>query len=173
VVKLWEGGQVTAEVTPNTTSPYQFWYGLAFADCFPEITHWWFRSAWTQRVRLTKPQGTLSDSTLWGLMQFIDEQTPGQIYTITDADQPVIAVPYPPNEVQPVNLPLRLALSRLVAGVIAGQVILGQWNFVTSLVRREELKSAFPTTVNALPFRLEGIKTSLQETLCWMQGLKN
>jgi len=81
----------------------------------------------------------------------------------------VISVPYPPNEVQPVNLPLRLALSRLVAGVITGEVIPGQWNFVTSLARSEMLEIIFLTTQEAVAWLMEGIDTPLCQVLCWLQ----
>jgi hypothetical protein len=172
VAKLWEGGKVVAEASHTSHSPYEFWYNLAFAECFPEVTHWWFRSAWTQKVRLTKPQGIFGDGTIWGLLQFIDEQTPGQMYTITDADPPVIAVPYPPNEVQPVNLPLRIALSRLVSGVITGDIEPGKWNTVTSLVWRNELDIVCPISQASISWQLEGIETSLREALCCIQGLK-
>ena len=172
IAKLWEGGHVTVEASHQTVSSYDFWYNLAFADCFPEITHWWFRSAWTQKVRLTRLQGKLADASLWGLLQFIDEQTPGQMYTITDADPPVIVVPYPPNEIQPVNLPLRLALSRLVVGVITGEVIPNQWVFVTSLVKRDELEAVFPTKTTAFSWQMEGIETSMRLALCGLQALK-
>jgi len=171
IAKLWEGGHVTVEASHQTVSSYDFWYNLAFADCFPEVTHWWFRSAWTQKVRLTLPQGQLADGAFWGLLQFIDEQNPGQMYTIIDADPPVIAVPYPPNEVQPVNLPLRLVLSRLVTGIVTGEVIPGQWNIVTSLVRSDLLDNIFTTTQVAIPWLMEGIETSLCQALCRLQGL--
>jgi len=170
IAKLWEGGHVTVEASHQTVSSYDFWYNLAFADCFPEITHWWFRSAWTQKVRLTLPQGQLADGAFWGLMQFIDEQNPGQMYSIMDAYPPVISVPYPPNEFQPVNLPLRLALSRLVAGIITGDVIPDQWMLITSLVPKHQLEVIFPTTKDTTPWQLEGIDTSIREVICRLQG---
>ena len=172
VVKMWEGGQVTAEAPHTTKSLYEFWYNLAFADCFPEVTHWWFRSAWTQKVRLTRLQGEMADGILWGWMQFVDEHTPAGMYTITETEPPVITVPYPPNEVQPVNLPLRLALSRLVSGVITGDVEPGKWNIVTSLVRCDKLESVYSTSLAPIPWQLEGIDTSLRKALCYLQGLK-
>jgi hypothetical protein len=171
VVKLWEGGHVTTEATHNTASPYEFWYDLAFKDCFPEVTHWWFRSAWTQKVRLTSPQGQLADGAFWGLMQFVDEQNSGQMYSIMDGYSPVISVPYPPNEVQPANLPLRLALSRLVAGIITGDVIPDQWMQITSLVPKYQLELVFPTVRDIIPWQLDGIDTSIREVLCRLQGV--
>ena len=173
MVKLWEGGQVTAEAVHETASPFEFWHSLAFADCFPEVTHWWFRSAWTQKVRLTSLQGLLPDGAAWGLIQFVDEQAPAGMYTFTETEPPVIVVPYPINEVQPVNLPLRLALSRLVAGVISGEVIPDQWHIVTSLVKQDVLIAVFPTTMNVLPWHLEGIELPLRDALCQLQGVKS
>jgi hypothetical protein len=172
VVKLWEGGYVTAEAPHTAKSSYEFWYNLAFADCFPEITHWWFRSAWTQKVRLTSLQGLLGDGSALGLMQFVDEHTPAGLYTITETEPPVIAVPYPPNEVQPVNLPLRLALSRLVAGIITGEAIPDQWVLVTSLVPKDQLELVFPTIRDTTPWQLEAIDTPIREVLCLLQGLE-
>jgi hypothetical protein len=106
-------------------------------------------------------------------MQFIDEQTQAQMYTITETEPPVIAVPYPPNEVQPVNLPLRLALSRLVSGVITGNVGPDQWNIVTSLVRSDELEIVYPLSRASISWQMEAIDTSLREALCCLQGWKS
>jgi hypothetical protein len=83
----------------------------------------------------------------------------------------VIATPYPPNEVQPVNLPLRLALSRLVSGVITGDIEPDQWNLVTSLVQRDELEIVYPVSRASLSWQLEGILKSLREALCCLQGI--
>jgi hypothetical protein len=63
------------------------------------------------------------DATMpWGYMQFVDKNVPAGMWTIAEGGRLQIAVPFPPNEVQPVNLPLRLALARLVAGVIHDEV---------------------------------------------------
>jgi hypothetical protein len=172
-VKLWERGEVTFEASHHTDSQYEFWRSLAFADCFPDVTHWWFRSAWTQRVRLTRAQGMLGDDTIWGYIQFIDEHIPAQVWTISEKNVPVIEVPYPPNENQPVNLPLRLALSNLVAGILSDDVVPDTWMVVTSLVEREQLALTFPEYENnGFYYRLAGIDTSLRDALCWLQGLK-
>ena len=169
--KLWEKGEVVEVCTHHTASPYEFWRSLAFADCFETVTHWWFRSAWTQRVRLTRPQGTMGEDVIWGYMQFVDAHTPVRMYTIAEGDPPVIAVPFPPNEAQPVNLPLRLALARLAAGVLTGEVVPDEWVVVTSLVQREELEMVFPESYNGIPFRLNGVEAPLRQALCEMMGL--
>ena len=170
-VRLWERGTLSMEAHHQTLSAYQFWHSLAFADCFPEITHWWFRSAWTQRVRLTRAQGMLGTDTIWGYMQFVDDQQPGQIWTVSEGDRPTIETPFPPHENQPVNLPLRLALARLVAGVLSDEVVPDHWMTVTSLVERDQLSLAFPTRLADLSFCLAGVQTSLREALCRLQGL--
>jgi hypothetical protein len=151
LARLWEGGQATETAQHDTPSAYRFWRDLAFAECFPQVTHWWFRSAWTQRVRLTRPQGMMGEATVWGWMQFIDDQTPAQMYTVAEGERPVIATPYPPNEVQPVNLPLRLALARLAAGILSDQVVPDQWLFVTSLVGRASWRRPSPTSAPPCP----------------------
>jgi len=171
IAKLWEQGQMVEERSHQTKTPYEFWYNLAFADCFETVTHWWFRSAWTQRVRLTSPQGTMDSGAVWGYMQFVDDQTPAGMYTVVEQEPPLIATPYPPNETQPVNLPLRLALARLVAGVFTDDVIPDEWVVVTSLVRRDELDVVFPVS-QTLPFLLDGVEAPLRQALCSLLGLK-
>ena len=169
--RLWEHGQVCEEAAHLTTTAYEFWYNLEFARTFPSVTHWWFRSAWTQRVRLTRPQGIMGESTIWGYIQFVDEQTPAQMWTMTEGSPREIAVPFPPNEAHPDNLPLRLALANLVRGVLAERVEPDVWVVVTSLVERSELEATFP--LHSAAWQLEGVETPLREALCWLQGLKN
>jgi len=168
---LWERGRVTLKAEHQTQSPYEFWQKLVFAEAFPQVTHWWFRSAWTQRVRLTRAQGMLDQITVWGYMQFIDDGEPGQIWAVVENDVPVIETPYPPNEVQPVNLPLRLTLARLVAGVFSDDVLQDQWIVVTSLVENKNLALVFPTSLNAHPYRLAGVEGNLRNELCRVQGI--
>lgn len=169
---LWEAGKAVETTKHGAASPYEYWHSLAFAESFPAVTHWWFRSAWTQQVRLSGIQGTIAGGAVWGYMQFIDDQVPAQTWSMTEGERPEIFVPFPPNEVQPVNLPLRLALARLVAGVVADQVQRDTWMVLTSLVPREELARAFPDTLEALPWQLEGVREPIRQALCSMQGLK-
>lgn len=171
-VHLWEAGHVVETAHHNSASAYEFWRSLVLAEAFPSVTHWWFRSAWTQRVRLSGIQGVIAGGTVWGYMQFIDEEVPAQTWSVTEGERPEIFVPFPPNEVQPVNLPLRLALARLVAGVLADEVQRDTWLTITSLVRRDELAQAFPNTIEAIPWQLEGIPSSMRDALCSLQGLK-
>jgi hypothetical protein len=172
-VALWIGGQVMETAKHQTASPYDYWHTLAFAESFPDVTHWWFRSAWTQRVRLSGIQGTLGGGAIWGYMQFIDEETPAGSWSMLEGERPEIFIPYPPNEVQLVNLPLRLALARLVAGVVSDQVQPDTWHIVTSLVPRDELAQAFPEILEVLPWQLEGIRGTIRQEFCTLQGLKS
>lgn len=171
---LWEGGLPVEKAEHNTKSAYAYFHGLEFAKSFPSVSHWWFRSAWTQRVRLTGIQGMMEADTVWGYMQFIDESVPAQQWSVLSIDEgsSEIAVPYPPNEAQPVNLPLRLALSRLVAGVIADEVQRDIWMVITSLVHRDDLEKTFLLDADGLPWRLEGVYGSLRRELCILQGLQ-
>jgi hypothetical protein len=171
-VSLWELSQVTETAQHQTASAFEYFHSLEFAKSFPDVTHWWFRSAWTQRVRLSGAQGTMDADTAWGYMQFIDQSVPAQMWTasVVDGDMTEIGVPYPPNEVQSVNLPLRLALARLVAGVLADEVARNEWLVITSLVQRDELELTFPL-VKSGGWRLENVYGSLRRELCQVQGI--
>lgn len=173
-VLLWQNGKPFLRNSHQTASAYEYFYGLHFAGSFPMVTHWWFRSAWTQRVRLSGPQGQLDGGTVWGYMQFVDGQVPAHMWAATalDGGSNEIALPYPPNEIQPVNLPLRMALARLVAGVLADEVQRDTWLAVTSLVAVADLELTFPTDPASTAWRIEGIYGSVRRELCALQGLK-
>jgi len=173
VVTLWEAGVKGESVAHQTTSAFEYFYNLRLAESFPDVTHWWFRSAWTQRVRVSGALGTMDADTAWGYMQFIDESVPAQMWSasVVDGDLTEIGVPYPPNEAQPVNLPLRLALARLVAGVLADEVARNEWLVVTSLVQRDDLALTFPT-YRTERWRLENVYGSLRREFCIVQGLR-
>ena len=116
----------------------------------------------------------MDTETAWGYMQFIDDSAPAQVWTasLVDGGMTEIFSPFPPNEVQPVNIPLRLALARLVAGVVADEVAAGVWLVITSLVQREDLEKVFPIAASELRWQLEGVHLSLREELCRVQGMK-
>jgi hypothetical protein len=148
--RLWEQGQVTLEARHKTTSPDAFWYSLAFRDVFPKVTHWWFRSAWTGNVKLSRPDPAMSrNSAIGGWMTFGSDPEQRLPWYVINAQTPVVATPYPPMNVQPVNLPLRVALARLVIGLLQDEITPDAWYPVTSLVRREELEVGFPVSQDA------------------------
>jgi len=172
VATLWDRGVKIAEAPHDTKSPYEFFYGLVFGDAFPQVTHWWFRSAWTQRVRVSGPQGQLDSDTAYGYIQFIDEEQDGEVWTVSTlggvAD---VDVPMPPLETQAVNLPLRVTLGNLVLKTITGEKKSDQWQFATSLVERGVLAQAFPTGVNGMGWQMHNVHMPLRNALCHLQGL--
>ncbi len=174
-VHLWEGGKIVESASHKTESAYDYFYNLCFAESFPSVSHWWFRSAWTQKVRLSGVLGLMDTETTWGYMQFIDDSVPAQVWTasLVDGGMTEIFAPFPPNEVQPVNIPLRLALARLIAGVIADEVARDEWMVITSLVHRDDLEKVFPIAGNELRWQLEGLHGSLRRELCRVQGIEN
>ena len=172
-VHLWEGGKIVDTAPHQTGSAYDYFYHLHFAESFPSVSHWWFRSAWTQKVRLSGVQGLMDNETAWGHMQFINERVSAQVWTasLVDGGTTEIFAPFPPNEVQPVNIPLRLALARLVAGVIADEVARDEWLVITSLVQRDDLEQVFPIAGFETRWQLEGVHSSLRRELCRVQGM--
>lgn len=136
---LWDGGRRVAEANWNG-KPWDFWYNLKFVELFPQVTHWWFQSAWTHQVRVSQPQGSDVQG-IYGYIQFIDEESHGNIWYYDDN---TYSVPFPPFEAQPGNLPLQISLCRLVDAVRRGQLPANEWYTVTSLVGRDELEQVFP-----------------------------
>lgn len=115
--RLYQGGAVIAEGTHATHTAWDFWYTLAFAQTFPQVEHWWFRSAWTGMVRISRPFQLRDARTIMGYIQFTDIETPAQLWTTT-AEPLEMGIPFPIHNVEALNLPLRIALTRIVFGVI-------------------------------------------------------
>lgn len=136
-VRLWEGGVAVATAPHATPDPWAFWYDLAFAETFPEVSHWWFGSAWTGKVWV-RPIGTQTrgrTTVVSGGMRFIDRDEPEVTWQVTLEEGPtpaqtaegrpepspvLVGVPLPPFAIQPVNLALRVALARLVFDLADG-----------------------------------------------------
>ncbi len=187
IAHLWEGGRITAPAKHGTLHPWEFWYYFAFADSFPDVSHWWFGSAWTGRLWLW-PAGVSADgNTESGWMQFVDRRTPPLPWQITLGQPVQVATPLPPFEVNAINLPLRRVLAQTILDLHTGDVpaappatdaegdpaanldsIPGTL-WVTSLVPRAELAAAFPAEVG--PWRLEHVDQPLRKALCTLQGL--
>ncbi|HEX2912272.1 MAG TPA: hypothetical protein VH186_15800 [Chloroflexia bacterium] len=166
--------QMVAEAACKSQTAWDFWYNLEFAEVFPQVQYWWFGSGWTQKVRLTGPTGMLDDETVTGLMQFVDDEMPGTMWTMAnDNPQVTISTPLPPFETGALNLPLRLELAELVLAVIYGDIAANEWQLVTSLVHRDKLAERLP--LQPLPWRLEvGVEArqSIREAFCYLQGLR-
>ena len=146
-VRLWEQGNVTATAKHTTASAWDFWHGLHFREAFPDVTHWWFRSIWTGRIAVSLPDPSLSeDAAVWGWMTFDVLGSPRLPWTMSEGAVIAIAPPYPPNEEQPANLPLRLSLARAILMVLRDELAPDTWLGVTSLVQRDDLALILPTT---------------------------
>jgi hypothetical protein len=181
-VRLWAQGNVTATAKHTTATAWDFWYGLHFREAFPDVTHWWFRSIWTGRIAVSLPDSTLSeDSAVWGWMTFDVLDTPRLPWTMSEGPVITIAPPYPPNEEQPANLPLRLSLARAILMVLRDEAAPDTWLGVTSLVHRDDLARVLPTTHDEAArafggnWRLAHGETTLDEppraALCRLLGL--
>jgi hypothetical protein len=207
---VWERGiarmylyhELIASAKHDTQSPWEFWYSLAFAKAFPQVAHWWFRSAWTGPLKISPALVAMDSHTVTGLIQFGDEDLPSFPWSVTEhGDELELALPYPPYEVQPTNFPLRLTMARCLLATLGGELASNTWYMITSLVQPHELELAFPTdpaslTTELLPidgglmglmeqypqvnydaqtrytYRLEGITGNLRTAFCELQGLK-
>lgn len=168
-VNLWDrGGQIVAQAHWEQGA-WALWYELAFANLFPQVTHWWFRSAWTQQVRVSRPAGRDANGGLYGYMQFVDEETSAQTW-FWDEEQ--ITTPFPPFEDKPGNLPLQLALCRLVVGVVeTDDTTPDEWYTITSLVHRGELALAFPEEWAETWYPALAKSRNMRKAFCLAQGL--
>jgi len=170
LARLWQDGVMIAEARHAAPTAYEFFHELKFAEAFPTVQYWWFRSQWGGLVSVSQPEGDLGPDTLYGYMQFGEEgEGIPQMWTMSAADAPLsVATPFPPGETQPLNLPLRWQLARLALDVLLGSQDHDDLLPVSSLVRRDEsvehlaydncldyiyaptLEQAFPRTIGAL-----------------------
>ncbi len=135
-LELWRAGERLDVAEVATETPVACWRGLAFVAAFPTVTHWWFGSPWTQRVRATaaarRPDGSRA---VW--LQAVQEDADELPWLVRDdgsADGPL-----PGYAGGPANLPLRLRLGQLARLVLAGEIAVERWAAVTGLVAADEL----------------------------------
>lgn len=180
--------QVVAEgVLTGEFAPRDYFYNLRFLDDFPTIQLWAFGDAWTQRIKVLRPKRESAD-TLTGVICFGDDDSNG-VYVIERAYDPYpvraigpgenwkfppwVQVPLPPLFDQPLNLPLRLILARAVLAALDDNWPYDQWQFVTSIVPRDQAPEVIvPDVAAAYGFRLRGIPLDLRQALCDFQGLR-
>jgi hypothetical protein len=134
-LELWLCGERLDVAEVTTDSPAACWRDLAFADAFPAISHWWFGNSWTQRVRATYIAKQPDARVVW--LQAVQEDADELPWTV-QADGTADGV-LPEYSGGPINLPLRLRLGQLARLVLAGEIRVGQWAAVTSLVAVGEL----------------------------------
>ena len=173
IARLWQDGAAIAEAPHNTASAYEFFHELKFAEAFAEVDYWWFRSTWQGDVMLSRPRGLIDNGGgIYGYMQFNNDETPGQMWTMTDDAPALLGLPFPPGEWQFANLPLLLNLARLVLAIIDDQdevIVPDEWLTISGRVRRDDsvdacvseyclplqtLAEAFPTRFAALTHEL-------------------
>lgn len=164
------GEPIKTATLSGLMSPWQFWYNSQFVRLFPDVTHWWFFSGWTQQVRLRvlNREGT---GEINGLMQFVSDDSPGQMWFY---DNGAISLPLPMGEEFPGNVPLRLALARLIyQAAVLNQVVQDQWYTVTSLIESTAVERAFPIEWKE-PWWLDNAfdKNNMRASFCAQLGLQ-
>lgn len=197
VARMWEGGRISERARHATASPFEFWFWLQFAEAFPQVTHWWFGSAWTGKVWARPCPLPAAGRPPGGWMRFGDRAAPERPWRILPGDPPRIATPLPPLAGDARNLALRVALAGLAWEVHNGScsgapippgprsptgepaaVRPGSGGvavhepgvvIVTSLVAREDLAAAFPLTPGR--WYPAGVDRPLRQALCRCLGL--
>lgn len=145
---LWEQGLPVMEFPHQTTSPWDCWWRMAFAEVFPFITHWWFQSAWIGWVKIATI--THSPQQARGTIKFIDDSEDPQPWTAvrrTTSDPWIFQIPLPPFETGP-NVPLRVTLAYNLHQHLADAAnAKTDWFLATGMGTRNGL-NAFATTLN-------------------------
>ncbi len=118
-LELWVRGERLDVAELATESPVSCWCDLAFVDAFPTVSHWWFGSSWTQRVRATATARWPDGSRLVWLqaVQEDADELPWSVQADGTADGEL-----PEYSGGALNVPLRLRLGQLVRLVLAGEI---------------------------------------------------
>lgn len=170
--RLWQDGSVIARAAHNADSARAYWYSFAFARDFPQVTHWWFGSSWTQAVRVSLPQGMLASQTSFGTIQFMHETQPRDLWTVYRDTVSAISVPAPPFEAQnfAANVPLHRQLMQMVVAMLLGNVQHDQWYTVSSLVAAKRLPAILDRSYHRT-WRAERYYLPLRDEWCNAMGL--
>lgn len=130
-LELWLHGARRDVADHATATAEDCWHDLAFVAAFPTVTHWWFGSSWTQRVRATqtarRPDGT---RLVW--FQAVQEDADELLWAVAADD--TASGPLPEYAGGAINVVLHARLGMLARLVLAGQIAVAQWAVVTSLV---------------------------------------
>ncbi len=169
-----EGRAVDQGMLPNAILPRAYFYHLRFLDDFPQVTHWAFGDAWTQRVKIAPPRHR---SGVWdGLMYFASDEDAGA-YVVERSYEtppaPYVTVPMPTHFRVPINFGLKVALARMLLAALDDDLPYDRWHTVTSLVRCADVPRVLAQDVRtAWGFRFKNTPTDLRRTLCEWQGLR-
>lgn len=135
-LEWWLAGERRGAAPCRTATPRQCWAELRFLDAFPEASHWWFASPWTQRVRAVD-RGRRADGTALVWLQAVDATADTLCWEVVPGGVPDGPLPLHAGGAR--NIVLRRWLGELVRQVEAGQVALGTWVVVTSLAEADTL----------------------------------
>jgi hypothetical protein len=135
-LELWLRGERLDVAELATESPAACWRELGFRDAFPTVTHWWFGSSWTQRLRVTAMARRADGAHVVWLQAVQDDadELPWLVQADGRADGPL-----PEYAGGPANVALQARLGQLARLVLSGEIAVGQWAAVTSLVDAVEL----------------------------------
>ena len=175
---LWVADkQVASGVLKDEIDIYAYFYELRFLEDFPEVAHWAFGAAWTQRVMIQRPEQVGGDE-LRGRVLFVSDEDVG-IYRVERSyeglagNTPVIHAPLPKLFTQALNIPLQIVVAQMIAGALDDDFPYDQWHILTSLLMREEVESVFTRDMAATyGFRFKTLPNDLRQALCELQGIE-
>lgn len=135
-LELWLRGDRLDVAEVATATARDCWRDLMFVGAFPTVTHWWFGSSWTQRVRATQTARRPDGARLVWLQAVQDDADELPWVVMEDGS---VSGPMPEYTGGAANLALQARLGHLARLVLAGQVAINQWTVVTSLIAVAEL----------------------------------
>ena len=174
---LWlNNEEITQGVLIDNLAPHDYYYNLRFLEDFPDVTHWAFGSAWTQKIMLREPRQMQTE--LVGTVLFGSEDDQGtyiiqRSYDDAQKRAPLVQTPFPALFNTPINLPLRVVIARMLFSALDDELPYMQWHFVTSLLPREEVEELFAKDISGTRgFRIKGVANDLRQALCELQGIR-
>jgi hypothetical protein len=135
---VWQHGECLDSAELASDSPQACWSKALFVEAFPQVSHWWFGSLWTQRVRATAmiPQEA-GITRVW--LQAVQEDADELVWTVPSLGMPFGALPEYAGGT--LNKPLYLRLGNLARLVASQAFPLNEWVVVSSLVTGAELRA--------------------------------
>ncbi len=173
-VLVVEGQDIARGALPGSIPQRDYFYNLRFLDDFPQVTHWAFGDAWTQRVKIAPPRYRAHE---WdGFMYFASEEDAG-MYVVEQSFEtppaPYITLPMPDNFRVPINFGLKVTLARMLLAALDDDLPYDQWHIVTSLVERQDVPRVLAQDVRTTwGFIFRNTPTDLRQALCDWQGLR-
>jgi len=154
-LELWLRGERLDVAEVATATALDCWRDLAFVRAFPTVTHWWFGSLWTQRVRATQT-ARRSDGARLVWLQAVQEDADELPWVVLEDG--TASGPLPELSGGAVNVPLRARLGHLARLVLTGNIAIGQWAAVTSLVAAAELPALLSDELRGDMLRTMGLE---------------